>query len=73
MYSKTWIPTNAAPRMIVAISHFLRPAWSPCSIAAKALTIVTELQISMKVLKPVSGTLSTAPVPPTAPGARTAG
>src|SRR5947207_1718861 len=73
MYSMTCTPTKAAPQMIVtSIQNFSPPSRSnfpgtarrkyflPSTIAAYALTIETDEQISRKVLNAVSGTLSTA-------------
>src|SRR5438093_12955181 len=74
MYSNTCTPTKPAPQMIVTSSQNLSPpSWSrfpgtlrkkyllPSAIAAYALTIETDEQISRNVLSPVSGTLRTAP------------
>src|SRR6266545_5220505 len=74
MYSTTCTPTNPAPQMIVTSSQNLSPPscsvfpgtlrrkyFLPSAIAAYALTIETDEQISRKVFRPVSGTLRTAP------------
>src|SRR5213083_3488192 len=74
MYSTTWTLTNPAPQMIVMSSQNLSPPscsvlpgtlrrkyFLPSAIAAYALTIETDEQISRKVLSPVSGTFNTAP------------
>src|SRR2546425_6557806 len=82
MYSTSWTPTNPAPQMIVTSSQNLRPPscirfpgtfrrkyFLPSAIAAYALTMETDEQISRKVLSPVSGTLRTAPGLTHSPGA----
>src|SRR6266853_624216 len=58
-YSTPWIDTNVAPSRMVASSQRDRPLRSPAEIAANALTIDTDEQIRMNVLRPVSGTLRT--------------
>src|SRR2546427_3595234 len=74
MYSTSCTLTKPAPQMIVMSSQNLRPPscnrfpgtlrrkyFFPSAMAAYALTIETDEQISRNVFRPVSGTLSTAP------------
>ena len=50
-------------------SHRRSPFWSPSAIAAYALTIETDEQISRNVLKAVMGMLRTTPGRAHSPGA----
>src|SRR5262245_32745178 len=81
-YSTSCTLTNAAPQIIVTSSQNLSPPsrssfpgtarrkyFLPSWMAAYALTIDTDEQISRNVLKAVSGTFSTAPGLAHSPGA----
>ena len=58
VHSYAWMPRKVAPPAMVAARYPRSPFRSPCLMADSAFTMVTLLQIRMKVLSAVSGTSS---------------